>query len=287
VRSWWIVGLDTCISWPPKVGGVSFGGHPIVFPELEDGCVPTIAVAYNMAALADPPFGYGDHLGEPRCSDEDEAIRLGRRFLSALAWTHREAVSADFEFGSGQLMAASRMRARGRVLGPGPDLSYLPDPKDEEGRLALAYHREALGLASVFYQFLSLWKILELRFGEDGQLKQWIDAAVPTLEHPHAVQRIQGIRVRRMVSIGARLYATGRCTVAHARKRGHRVDPDDPGHLRRVRADLPLMRALAERFIEIELGILSAGAEARRRESLPLSRFQPDEKTVTSSEAGS
>jgi hypothetical protein len=53
------------------------------------------------------------------------------------------------------------------------------------------------------------------------------------------------------------LYESGRCAVAHAHN-DPVVDPDDYDHLRRVRADLPLVRALAEHAIEHALGVKSS-----------------------------
>jgi methylamine utilization protein MauJ len=265
LRSWQICGLDTTISWPPKVRSVDFGGHVVVFPTLDEGDAPSIAVAHHDGAIGDPPGGYADSFGEPRCKNSDDAIRLGRRFLSALAWTHRARACVDFEFGSGTLIGSPRQRSLGRVLGPGPDLTYLPDPTEEDGRLALAYYRDGLGLNSEFYQFLSFWKILELRFGNDRRLQQWIDDSTAQVSGPGVTSRIAVLHAKRRASIGARLFESRRCAIAHARHRGHRFDPDEPEHLRRVNLDLPLIRAFAERFIEHELGVDSAAAAARRR----------------------
>jgi hypothetical protein len=54
--------------------------------------------------------------------------------------------------------------------------------------------------------------------------------------------------------IAAYLFESGRCAVAHASS-DPLIDPDDLTHLRRLSADLDVVRALAEYFIKYELNV--------------------------------
>ena len=58
--------------------------------------------------------------------------------------------------------------------------------------------------------------------------------------------------------VGAYLYHSGRCAIAHAHDQSSVVNPDDPQDHIRLAADLPLIKALAEHAIEVEFGVKSA-----------------------------
>lgn len=53
------------------------------------------------------------------------------------------------------------------------------------------------------------------------------------------------------------MYHSGRCAVAHAYDKNQRVNPDNPIESIRLSQDLPIIKALAEYFIEYELGLKS------------------------------
>jgi hypothetical protein len=54
--------------------------------------------------------------------------------------------------------------------------------------------------------------------------------------------------------VGQYLYSSGRCAVAHAFN-DPVVDPDDAADTLRLARDLPVVKALARRFVEVELGV--------------------------------
>jgi hypothetical protein len=62
------------------------------------------------------------------------------------------------------------------------------------------------------------------------------------------------LRLKGVTDIGAHLYESGRCAIAHANRRPI-VDPDDPAGTRRLQSELPIMMALAQKAIEEELGV--------------------------------
>jgi hypothetical protein len=62
------------------------------------------------------------------------------------------------------------------------------------------------------------------------------------------------LKAKGISDIGAHLYESGRCAVAHANRKPI-VDPDDPSDMRRMQSELPIMTALAQKAIEEELGV--------------------------------
>src|SRR2546422_3555508 len=65
---WLVLGLESGIPWPTKETRVLYKGREILLRPETDKLAPTIVLAYG------PP---GTH---------DEALIIGRQFLSALAW---------------------------------------------------------------------------------------------------------------------------------------------------------------------------------------------------------
>jgi hypothetical protein len=78
-------------------------------------------------------------------------------------------------------------------------------------------------------------------------------AARANNRRPNAHQRLNELRGRGE-DLGEYLYESGRCAVAHAGQ-GVTVDPEDPADLERLKADLPLMQALAACAIETVYGV--------------------------------
>jgi hypothetical protein len=263
--------------WAPEVPFVEFGGGRVVFPQLMTGD-PAVAVAFTgrepprVAFTVTLPKGImppflkpkssaaieDEELRERACKTQDEAATLGRRFLSAVSWTHRVPVRTRREVVSGRMRADPwHCFVREPWRTHGPNLRCVPDPATEEHQLALAYYREGLCINSVFYSFLAFAKVLNLHLEKGSQVKSWIDAAIPAIKDPRAVPRIEELKVKG-VTFGAHMHKVHRCAIAHAFHHHQRVNPDDPRSVRLVRTDLTLMQVLAERFIEYELGIPSA-----------------------------
>jgi hypothetical protein len=65
------------------------------------------------------------------------------------------------------------------------------------------------------------------------------------------------LRLADITNIGEYLYGSGRCAVAHAGA-DPTVDPESPEDIERLMKDLPLIRAMAELVIEMELGVKSS-----------------------------
>jgi len=131
------------------------------------------------------------------------------------------------------------------------DQSALQSPDTREKRLAIALYREAGGLNSAPYQFLGYFKIINIARRRGSDQIAWINSALPHVVDQPALARLEQLRGQHP-DVGAYLYESGRCAVAHAAEESV-VDPDDPADLLRLSLDLPLIRILAEAFMENEL----------------------------------
>jgi len=181
------------------------------------------------------------------------------RFLSALCWVERTPLVVKGHSGG-----THRTRIGGRPRRPGlPGVSTvvrppefrvpsLPESVGSEGKLALALYREALGLNHETYQFLGFFKILNIRYAKGEDQAKWINRNLDKLKYPAQgqVQKLQ----QSQPDIGQYLYTQGRCAVAHANA-PPTADPDRLDHTHQFNLDLPVIRELAELFIETELGI--------------------------------
>jgi hypothetical protein len=78
----------------------------------------------------------------------------------------------------------------------------------------------------------------------------------PLIDEQRAKQRAS-LLMETEGNIGRYLYGSNRCAIAHAGGTPT-ADPEDPADMRRLREDLPLVRALAEHAIEHAFGIKSA-----------------------------
>jgi hypothetical protein len=133
------------------------------------------------------------------------------------------------------------------------DFEDLPNPPRAEQKLALALYREGLGSNNEFYQFLSFFKTLNIRYSNGPAQIDWINANVSSLNIP--TPRVAELQTSDPnADVGTYLYNQGRCAIAHAAVQPIR-DPDDPTDLLAIRKDLPVIQELARIFIEKELGV--------------------------------
>lgn len=221
MRMFVVIGLETEVDWPTTETSVTFRGREVVLrPETEE-LAPTIVVPYD-----DSRESY------------DEAAALGTDFLSSLAWESgryiRETIwtggSVAINVGKGPLSAPTTSVFRA---------DHVPEPDDERAQLALALYREAISVNSVAYQFLDFFKIINMLHSGGSDQKAWINSALSSIEDHRANKRIAELRAVES-DIGAYLYTSGRCAVAHAFSQPV-VNPDRPEDRRRLSADLPVV----------------------------------------------
>jgi hypothetical protein len=262
-KNWWNVGLETGIGWVHKQIEVEFDGHVFIVHPFGRDELPTVSIAYEALGYPDPPLRK-DPLGEPRCADLNEALRLKQRFLSALAWVSDAGLSTHgHEGGAGHPHAAPRDGPIGTV-NFGRTFEWLPNPDSDEARLALALYREGLSVNSVPYQFLGFAKVLNIRLRSEHEHVRWINENLDEIKDLVVRLRIDALRAAHR-NIGRYLYRERRHAVAHAIGSRSPLNPDDPDHVLRLAEDVPLMKALARHFMVAELGVNTPGKEAKER----------------------
>jgi len=232
---WTVVGVDPSVPWPTKDTEVEFRGHKLILRPATDDRVASVAFQY------------------PASMTLEDAILLVRQYLSSLSWVERAGIrevwitggSAPFYLG----------RGRGRVVTEHFRHDYLPDPSEPRVRLALAFYREGMSSEPLPYRFLSFFKIINILHPTGPQQTGWINANLSRVRDARAGERIKEL-TGQVADVGAYLYESGRCAVAHAFSQPL-VDPENIVDNRRLSADLPVVQALAEILIEHELGVKS------------------------------
>jgi len=234
MKQYLVLGLETSVAWPEEDTTVRYRGYNLLLRPGSDELAPSIVLAYE------PPITFQD------------ALLIARRFLSSLAWVEGHYIRETIITG-GTFPVKVGKALQSNIVCLGFRADYLPAPSDPKALLALALYREALSINSVPYQFLGFFKIINV-FRETGnQQKNWITAALPHIQNPDALKRLSILQTQHG-DIAAYLYTSGRCAVAHAFGTPV-VDPEDPEATERLRADLPVIKALAAYLIEHEFGV--------------------------------
>lgn len=187
----------------------------------------------------------------------EEARRAILEFASALTWSSGGSVTVEQWSTGRRPQRAGKIPLVRQVGAMIFHVSYLPAPSNQEQRLALALYNEGAGLVytHVAYAFLSFFKIVNMVSGIRGDAQEaWINAHVPKMQHHRSKERLAELE-RLGENIGAYVYKSCRCAIAHAGDpRNPVIDPHDLEDERRLHADLPLVITLAELAIE-ELGV--------------------------------
>lgn len=174
------------------------------------------------------------------------------RFLSVISWSYKGSLEAN-EYGSvSRILGAVPATNLAQTINPYFLIRWNPLP-DSKQRLAVALYREALSVNSLPYQFLGFFKIINISYKSGPEQVQWIRATLPKLNYIPAQERLATLQ-HSQLDIAQYLYESGRCAVAHTFA-DPLVDPDDLTDLRRLSADLDVIRALAEHLIEHELHV--------------------------------
>jgi hypothetical protein len=122
-------------------------------------------------------------------------------------------------------------------------------PLSAERRLALALYRDGISSRSAYYQFLSLYKVLQIRL-PGAPVAGWINEHVN--DNVPSVIRIRELRDQGIADIAGYLYENWRNAIAHV-EREPRVNPDDLQTRARINQDLRIVRDLARTMIESAL----------------------------------
>ncbi len=235
---WIVANIQTGNLWPVNAQKVQYRGETLWI-------LPVMKKFYPAVAMKVPK-------GRSRL----ECERLVMRFISNLSWVEdRGFIVAGL--GGGNLPAPmGRDKEQGFVICEEFDLSYFPEPASERALLALALMREGRGLNHPAYAFLSFFKVLEVAFPNRTARfwKKWMSDNAGSIRRHEVAAALVELQAKGIADIGAHLYESGRCAVAHAAK-SPIIDPDDPSDTRRLQSELPIMTALAQKAIEDELGV--------------------------------
>ena len=235
MKQWMMITIESCPFWPAEETTVDFMGNELIL-RPPDG-----------SNAADVRMQYESPEGQLHVT---ETIF---RFLSALAWSERCPVRTRLRI---SCTAPTLRGAKGNgdlILCPGFVPSGLSIPGDPKARLATAIYREAQGSRDISYKFLSYFKIINIVYDNGSAQKRWINKAVSALSDKNTIDRIKELTPQQ-TDIGAYLYESGRCAVAHASV-GPIVDPDDPRDFIRLSKDMPVIKVLAEYLMVSELGL--------------------------------
>jgi hypothetical protein len=110
--------------------------------------------------------------------------------------------------------------------------------------LPLALYREGLSSGSIYYSFLSFYKVVQLAFQEDGdKIQAWVKENVRLLgSELNEWLALEGMEEDQ---IPVYLWKSCRCAIAHVKKNKAVVDPDDPADWLRISLGVPVVRGLA------------------------------------------
>jgi hypothetical protein len=189
---------------------------------------------------------------------QTEAITAARRFMSALSWVERRGVRDAFWTGGGFPVGIGKQPGRSWSKCMGYIVWWLPIPTNDKQRLALALYREALATNTEPYKFLAFSRLINMIANKGPAQKDWINANLAHVVGEDAKTLIGQLQSA-YGDVGKHLYESGRCAVAHAFEEPI-IDPDVWEHVRRMKDEMPLIRALAEVVVEKELGVMTRDA---------------------------
>lgn len=235
------LGVDNQVTWPSEETVVEFDSHKLILlPKTKEN---TTSVHIDL---------HGQRISDV------EATTLINRFLSMLAWCDDNyAVLQDG--GSGNPVPVPVQK---RDLGFITAHNWVFDrhsPKSPDARKAIAIYRDGRNAEQnylVSYAVLSYYKIIELRHKGSAQARTWfrdnyafVRDAGASVEEIAAFEKARGTETPHDY-----LYRACRTAVAHANK-PYSTDPDNGHELRRLHVAASILRPLARRFIQHELGV--------------------------------
>ena len=257
IGNWVVANVRSSVAWPLTVETVDFRGHRIFL-------VPraTATVVADGSTLTMYPFAA---VNMPAGTAFSEGRHLLSQFLSSLCWVEGSGITVEHWSGGSRAHPMGESRPGGIVTSHF-ELDYLPDPTDQRVRWALAFYREGLSLGrdNVAYATLSFFKILNIVASTGRRQKAWINANYLNFGLNNQMKfeinrRITELKTSGISDIGAYLYESGRCSVAHAGA-NPTVDPENPEDIERLTKDLPLVRSMAAHVIEKEFTVKSSYA---------------------------
>jgi len=245
-RGWFSAGITCSIAWPEQDVWLQYDGSEYI-----------LRGAMRPGDDKHPPVPC---IHTPASTQSDEELVRLYRFVSILGYFMGGYVDITGTTWGGHPI--------GYVDWPGRELmltiqggkfnfncNHMPIIEDDKTRKALAFLREGRRLRHVHepYSFLSFFKVIESQF-ESRDRVNWVTDALDKLTEEDAVKRINELRAQG-IDVNKHLFDSGRSAVAHASIGRDIVDPDVPADRRRIVSDLPIIAALARRYIQVDAGI--------------------------------
>ena len=234
------------ISWPKYKTGLVFNEYDLVLLPLDEEHEKSLHFKMN-------------HLSY------EDGMTIVNRFISTLCWKNKKPVE-QVNGGDGTSVIHPfpvKNNFFRYISHQDPFPKRINGPQDPKQQLALALYREGLSLNSIPYQFLSFFKILNIKYNDKfdkkkhvTELKDWIAKNIKYLISTEEKERIGTITASGNDLINY-IYSSCRCAIAHAYTNPV-VDPDNIQDLNRLKKDLVLIRGLAEIIIDKEMGISSS-----------------------------
>lgn len=256
-RGWFSAGITCSIPWPEQDVWLQY-----------DGAEYILRGAKRLSDDKHPPMPC---IHTPAPTQRDEELARLYRFVSILGYFMGGYVDITGANWGTHPVGYVGMPGRERMVtiqGGKFNFScnHMPVVEDDQTRKALAFLREGRRLCHVHeaYSFLSFFKVIESQF-EARDRVNWVTDALDKVTEEDAVKRISELRAQ-SIDVNKHLYDSGRSAVAHASIGRDIVDPDVPADRRRIVADLPIIAALARRFIQFDAGIPDSAELYRTRD---------------------
>lgn len=196
------------------------------------------------------------------CNDDPasatEAEEAANRLLSYLVWEHRVSIAIMWGAGGAKRslpIAWQPRSAGGHVISPDQLIVGHKGAPSSRKLLALALYREGFTSRSVFYRFLSFWKVLELALPDLTTREAWVNSREAKLSGAP----VSSIPIYEYLEVSCRDAIAHVSTKPLQRRRRRRrgraitatsVDPDNKQHSARVYRDADLIHDLARAAIE-------------------------------------
>lgn len=240
---WLTIGVVSSIAWPEDDVWVDYdGGEFFLHGVKKEGD------RWNSPCISTP------------CAKADDDVALSRlfRFASILGYFKRGYVDITGRVWGSRIIRYANPRDTFTTVTQAGKKSFscnhMPIVDDDQIRKALAFLREGRRLRHAHepYSFLSFFKVIESQFSSKDRV-EWFSNNLDALQG-EAAKRVSELRADG-VDVNEHLFQSGRCAVAHASVGGNIVDPDIPSDRRRIAADLDIIAALAERYIQVDAGV--------------------------------
>src|SRR3546814_18590501 len=95
------------------------------------------------------------------------------RLLSAISWAESTGIMVDHFTGGSFPSPMGRDKSYGFSITADLELTYIPEPENDQGRLAIALLREGRGLNHSAYSFLSFYRVLEAVLPDGRHRGRW------------------------------------------------------------------------------------------------------------------